>query len=299
MSHAHHDHAPANYGRAFAIGVALNVLYVAIEAGYGFYTGSLALLSDAGHNLSDVVGLLLAWGGFALASLGPSPRRTYGWRGATVLAALGNALLLLVAVGAIAWEAVHRLTAPAEVGGLQVAVVALIGVAVNTITAMLFWSGRRHDLNLRGAYLHMAADAAVSVGVVIAGLGIYATGWTWIDPVTSLVIAAVIFFATWGLLVASINLAIQGVPEGIDPAAVRDYLASLEGVTALHDLHIWAMSTSSTALTAHLVRPELTNDDVFLHDAADALHDRFGIEHTTLQIERGTGPCHVSDSGCV
>jgi cobalt-zinc-cadmium efflux system protein len=300
MSHSHHHHhAPADYGKVFAIGVALNLLYVCVEAGYGFYTGSLALLSDAGHNLSDVVGLLLAWGGYALASLAPSPRRTYGWRGATVLAALGNALLLLAAVGAIAWEAVHRLTEPAEIGGLPVAAVALAGVVVNTITAMLFWSGRRDDLNIRGAYLHMAADAAVSVGVVLAGLGIYATGWTWIDPVTSLVIAAVIFFATWGLLVASINLAIQGVPEGIDPAAVRDYLASLDGVTEVHDLHIWAMSTSETALTAHLVRPDISNDDEFLHAAADALHDRFGIEHSTLQIERGADSRCPNKSGCL
>jgi cobalt-zinc-cadmium efflux system protein len=299
MSHAHHHPAPGNYGRAFALGVALNVLYVAVEAGYGFYSGSLALLSDAGHNFSDVVGLLLAWGGHALTSVAPSPRRTYGWRGASVLAALGNALLLLAATGAIAWEAVHRLAEPAAVGGLPIIVVALIGVVINTITALLFWSGRRHDLNVRGAFLHMAADAGVSLGVVLAGLGIYATGWTWIDPVTSLVIAAVIFFSTWGLLTASVNLAIQGVPEGIDPLAVQDYLSSLDGVTAVHDLHIWAMSTSSTALTAHLVRPQLANDDEFLHQTADALHDRFRIEHTTLQIERGTASCHLSDASCV
>ncbi|QDV75623.1 cation diffusion facilitator family transporter [Botrimarina mediterranea] len=299
MSHSHHHPAPAEYGKAFALGVALNLIYVAVEAGYGFAIGSLALLSDAGHNLSDVVGLLLAWGGHTLASVAPSPRRTYGWRGASVLAALGNALLLLAAIGAIAWEAVHRLAEPAEIVGLPVVVVASIGVVINTATALLFWSGRQHDLNVRGAFLHMAADAGVSVGVVLAGLGIYATGWTWIDPATSLVIAAVIFFSTWSLLLASVNLAIQGVPEGIDPTEVHDYLASLDGVAAVHDLHIWAMSTSETALTAHLVRPTLTDEDEFLHRTADALHDRFGIEHTTLQIERGTGSCHLNDPGRV
>ncbi|TWT92872.1 Cadmium, cobalt and zinc/H(+)-K(+) antiporter [Botrimarina colliarenosi] len=207
MPHSH-DHVATNHGRAFAIGVGLNIAYVLVEAGFGFATGSLALLSDAGHNLSDVFGLLLAWGGHALASISPSRRRTYGWRGATVLAALLNALLLLAAIGGIAWEAVRRFSEPAELGGLSIVAVAGMGVVINAATAMLFWSDRRDDLNIRGAFLHMAADTGVSVGVVVAGLGIWATGWAWIDPVTSLVIAAVVFVSTWNLLRESSNLAV-------------------------------------------------------------------------------------------
>ncbi|MEM9659368.1 MAG: cation diffusion facilitator family transporter [Planctomycetota bacterium] len=287
----HHDHAPRDYGRAFAIGVALNLAYVAVEAGYGLATGSLALLSDAGHNLSDVVGLLLAWGGHALAKVPPTSRHTYGWRFATVLAALSNALLLVAAVGAIAFEAISRFSAPVPIAGTPIIVVAAIGVVVNALTALLFWSGRKRDLNLKGAFLHMAADAGVSVGVIVAGLAISATGWAWIDPVTSLAIAAIIFVGTWGLLKESANLAIQGTPEGIEPHEVERCLAALEGVDGVHDLHIWAISTQETALTAHLVKPRVEDDDELLRRAETELHERFGIEHTTIQIERNGIEC--------
>ncbi|MFH5805476.1 cation diffusion facilitator family transporter [Alienimonas sp. DA493] len=313
-NHSHgHDHAPADYGKAFALGVGLNVLYVAVEAGYGLWSGSLALLADAGHNLSDVAGLLLAWGGFALAKRPPTDRRTYGWRGATNLAALGNGLLLLVAVGAIAWEAVGRFADPAEVPGLTVVVVASLGVAINTVTAMLFFAGRKGDVNVRGAFLHMAADAAVSVGVVVAGLLIRWTGADWIDPVTSLVIAAVILIGTWGLLREAFDLSVQAVPAGVDVPAVRKFLLSRPGVTDVHDLHVWAMSSTETALTAHLLKPLPAGDDGgggpgapgdedgFLAELTGALHDRFGIEHATVQIERRYDPrlCRQAEPGSV
>ena len=285
------DYATSRYGHAFAIGVTLNVIYVAVEAGFGFWTGSLALLSDAGHNLSDVFGLLVAWGGHALAQVSPSRRRTYGWRGSTILAALFNALILLVAVGGIVWEAARRFTTPVvELPGMTIVVVAAVGVVINTATAMLFLRGRKHDLNLRGAFLHMAADAGVSGGVVAAGLGVYFLGWAWIDPVTSLVIAAVIFVGTWGLLKESMNLAIQAVPEHIDPVDVAGYLAELEGVAEVHDLHIWSISTTETALTVHLVKPHVVNEDEFLCRLKSQLHERFDIGHVTVQIERGGGP---------
>ena len=287
----HADGATSRYGHAFALGVTLNVIYVALEAGFGFWTGSLALLSDAGHNLSDVLGLLLAWGGHTLARVSPSQRRTYGWRGSTILAALFNALILLVAIGGIVWEAARRFTSPViELPGITIVVVAAIGVVINTATALLFLRGRKHDLNLRGAFLHMAADAGVSGGVVVAGLGVYYFGWAWIDPVTSLVIAAVIFAATWGLFKESMNLAIQAVPEHIDPSDVASYLAGLEGVAEVHDLHIWSVSTTETALTVHLVKPQVTNEDDFLHRLKEQLHERFDIAHITVQIERGGGP---------
>ncbi|NNJ26812.1 cation diffusion facilitator family transporter [Alienimonas chondri] len=295
MSGAHsHDHGPADYGKAFALGIGLNVIYVAVEAGYGFWAGSLALLADAGHNLSDVAGLLLAWGGYALAKRPPTDRRTYGWRGATILAALANGLLLLVAVGAIAWEAVGRFSHPAAVPGLTVVAVAAVGVVINTATALLFFGGRKGDVNVRGAFLHMAADAAVSVGVVIAGLLIRYTAADWIDPVTSLAIAAVIFMGTWGLLRESFDLSMQAVPKGMDPAAIRRFLLEQTGVEDVHDLHVWALSTTETALTAHLLKPlsseETGDEDAFLHDLTAALHDRFGIEHATVQIERRHDP---------
>ena len=295
MTHNHaHSHAPADYGRAFAVGIGLNVLYVAVEAGCGFWSGSLALLADAGHNLSDVAGLLLAWGGFALARRPPTDRRTYGWRGATNLAALANGVLLLVAVGAIAWEAVGRFVDPEPVPGLTVVLVAAVGVAVNTVTAMLFFAGRKGDVNVRGAFLHMAADAAVSVGVVVAGLLIRWTGADWIDPVTSFVIAAVILAGTWGLLRESFDLSVQAVPKGVDVAAVRAFLLARPGVTDVHDLHVWAMSSTETALTAHLLKPlsdgGTGDEDAFLADLTDALHDRFGVEHATVQIERRHDP---------
>ncbi len=285
MSHSH-SHAPSNYGRSFAIGISLNLAYVVVEAGFGFWDNSLALLSDAGHNLSDIIGLLLAWGGFALARIPPSPGRTYGWRGSTILAALFNALLLLAAVGAIVWEAIRRLFTPGEIPGTSMIAVAALGVVINSATALLFFRGRHHDLNIRGAYLHMAADAGVSLGVVLAGIAIRMTGWHWLDPTASLLIAAVIFMSTWGLLKDSINLAMHAVPPGVDLQAVQDYLAAIPGVTQVGDLHIWAMSTTETALTAHLVKPTEENDDALLCQLQTELHDRFGVEHMTIQIMR-------------
>ena len=291
-SHNHgHSHGPANYNRAFAIGVTLNIAFASAEILYGYFANSLALVADAGHNFSDVIGLLLAWGASHLSQRRPSERRTYGLRSSSILAALFNAVILLVAVGAIAWEAVRRFSVPAEVAGTTIIWVALIGILINTATAMLFISGRKNDLNIRGAFLHMAADAAVSAGVVIAGIAILYTGWNWIDPVVSLVIAAVITAGTWGLLRESVDLALHAVPEGIDPVAVSTYLESLPGVTAVHDLHIWGMSTTETALTAHLVKPDHNEDDKLIAQASKELHDHFGIEHTTLQWERDDSTC--------
>ncbi len=299
MAHDHH-HPTATYGRMFAIAVALNVGYVLLETGFGLAVGSLALLSDAGHNLSDVFGLLLAWGGHALANVKPTARRTYGYRGTSILAALLNGLLLLVAVGAISWEALQRFWQPTSLGGGTVIAVAWIGVVINTATALLFIAGSKHDLNLRGAFLHMAADAAVSLAVVLAGVAIYFTGWGWIDPATSLLVAMVIFISTWDLLKESVNLATQAVPRGIDPAAVAAYLRGLDGVSELHDMHIWAMSTTDNALTAHLVRPEVADDDELLDQISHYLEDHFGIAHATIQIERGRGPaCHHADPDLV
>jgi len=289
----HHHHATPDYNRAFAIGVALNVIFVVIEAFYGFVSDSLALLTDAGHNLSDVLGLLLAWGAAALARKRPSPRRTYGYSRATIIASLFSGLLLMGAVGAIGWEAVGRLMEPPQPSGKTIMVVAAIGVVINTATALLFVRGKDHDLNIRGAFLHMAADAAVSLGVVIAGALILFYGLNWIDPVISLVIAAVIFISTWGLLRDSLNLAVDAVPRNVDPGAVREYLKNLPGVTAMHDLHIWPMSTTDTALTAHLVMHPLPQDDKFLNDVARQLADRFTINHATIQLER-----HESDVIC-
>jgi cobalt-zinc-cadmium efflux system protein len=288
MSHSHHHHhGPSNYSRTFAMGISLNLAYVVVEAGFGFWDNSLALLSDAGHNLSDVIGLLLAWGGFALSRIPPSPERTYGWRGSTILAALFNALLLLAAVGGIVWESLRRLAEPGELPGTSMIVVAAIGVGINTFTALLFLRDRHHDLNIRGAFLHMAADAGVSLGVVVAGLVIQATHWQWVDPVVGLAIAAIIFMSTWGLLKESVNLATHAVPEGIDPTQVQDYLSSTPGVTQVYDLHIWAMSTTETALTAHIVKPIVdNNEDALLCQFQKELHDRFGVEHMTIQIVR-------------
>ncbi len=248
-------------------------------------------MADAAHNFSDVLGLLLAWGASYLSRRPRSPRRTYGWRSSSILAALLNAVVLLVVTGGIAWEAVHRIGAPAQVGGSIVAWVALSGVGVNTATALLFMRGRKNDLNIRGAFLHMAADAAVSAGVAVAGVAILVTGWSWIDPVVTLLVAAVILGSAWGLLRESVNLALHAVPEGIDPAAVEALLTSLPGVTAVHDVHIWAMSTTETALTAHLVKQDARDDDEIIADATRGLHDRFGIEHATLQWERGPEAC--------
>ena len=286
-THDHgHSHAPANYNRAFAIGVALNVVYIVVEATYGILADSLALLADAGHNLSDVLGLLLAWGANYLAQRKPTERHTYGWRKSTILAALTNAVILLVAMGGIAWEAVQRFSDPLQVAGKTIIIVAAIGVVINTATALLFLSGRKQDLNIRGAFLHMAADAGVSAGVVLAGVVILSSGWLWIDPAVSLIITAIILVGTWGLLRDSFNLALDAVPAGIDPEAVKSYLSGLPGVKDVHDLHIWAMSTSETALTAHLLKPDAGDDDTLIEQVSRELHERFGIEHITIQWER-------------
>jgi cobalt-zinc-cadmium efflux system protein len=284
--HHNHDHSPSDYHRAFALGVALNLGYVAVEATFGILAGSLALLADAGHNLSDVLGLLLAWGANYLMQRRATERRTYGWRKSSILAALMNATILLFAIGGIAWEAIRRFNNPSPVAGKTIIIVAAIGVVINTATALLFLSGRKSDLNIRGAFLHMAADAGVSLGVVIAGIFILATGRLWIDPTISLIITIIILLGTWGLLRDSFNLAMDAVPQGIDPEAVKAYLAGIPGVTGVHDLHIWAMSTTETALTAHLVKPDSEDDDEILEKAGKELHDRFGIEHTTIQWER-------------
>jgi cobalt-zinc-cadmium efflux system protein len=289
-NHAHghhgHSHAPASFGHAFAIGIVLNLGFVFAEAGFGFLSGSLALVADAGHNLSDVVGLVLAWGASILVRRRPTLRRTYGLRRTSILAALANAVLLLIAIGAIAWEAVRRFAEPGPVAGGTVIGVALAGIAVNGITALLFLRGQS-DLNIRGAFLHMAADAGVSFGVVLSGIAIVLTGWSWLDPVVSLAIVVIIFVGTWGLLRDSANLALDAVPENIDTMEVQGFLETLPEVIDVHDLHIWAMSTTETALTAHLVMPRGHGGDALLSRACRELHDQFGIEHATLQIEHG------------
>jgi cobalt-zinc-cadmium efflux system protein len=285
--HHSHGHGAPNYNRAFVIGTTLNVGFVIIEALFGFLTNSLALIADAGHNLSDVLGLLLAWGASWLVRRPATPRYTYGLRRSSIWAALLNACFLLVAMGAIAWESVERFFNPTPVSGSTVIGVALVGIVINSVTALMFMSGRERDLNINAAFLHMAADALVSVGVVIAGIAILTTGWLWFDPVVSLIIVAVIVVGTWNLLRDSVNLALDAVPEGIELNAVRTYLEELSGVVEVHDLHIWAMSTTETALTAHLVMPLGRPDDAFLARISMELHDNFGIEHTTIQVETG------------
>jgi cobalt-zinc-cadmium efflux system protein len=287
MSHGQHHHAPTDYTRAFAVGASLNLLFVGVEFAFGLWSHSVALLADAGHNLGDVLGLFLAWAAAYMSTVGPNERRTYGLRRTSILAALVNALVLLLVTGGIAWEAVRRFAQPAPVAGATMMTVAAIGVVVNGTTAYLFFSGCRHDLNLRGAFLHMAADAAVSLGVVIAGALVQWKGWNWIDPVASLLIVAAILISTWGLLRDSVNLALDAVPRGIDPVLVRDYLQNLPGISGVHDLHIWGMSTTETALTVHLVKPDGQIDDAFLAEVERGLHDRFGIMHPTVQLEQG------------
>lgn len=287
--HHGHSHAPKDFGRAFAVGVALNLGFVLVEAAAGLITGSLALLADAGHNLSDVLGLLLAWGAVILAKRAPSARRTYGLRKGTILASLGNAALLLIAVGAIAWEAIRRFATPEPIQTGPVMIVAAIGIVINTATALMFMKGSKDDLNIRGAFLHMAADAGVSAGVVIAALAMAITGWLWLDPVVSLGIVAVIVLGTWGLLRDSLDMALDAAPRGIDPGKVREWLAARPGVSEVHDLHIWAMSTTETALTAHVVRPLDGDHDSFLHEACSELASKFNIGHVTIQVESGHG----------
>lgn len=290
--HHHHGAAPADFSRAFAIGVALNTAFVAVEAAYGFLANSLALLADAGHNLGDVLGLLLAWGAAVLVKRRPTIRHTYGLKRSSILASLINAVLLLVAVGMIVWEAVHRLARPEPVAEITVIWVAAIGIAINTATALMFRSGARGDINVRGAFLHMAADAAVSLGVVIAAFAVMQTGWLWLDPAVSIAIALAITYGTWSLLAASVNLALDAVPENIDPGKIDAYFAALPGVTEVHDLHIWAMSTTEVALTAHLVRPGAGLDDEFLGRVCHDMQAKFGIGHVTVQIENGD-PAHA------
>jgi cobalt-zinc-cadmium efflux system protein len=287
MSAGHdHTHAPASYNTAFAIGIGLNIAFVAIEAFYGWKVDSLALLADAGHNLSDVIGLVLAWGGVLAGKLRPDARHTYGWKRASILAAFINALLLLVAMGSLAWEALHRLQSPQAVEGVTIMVVAGIGIVINTATALLFMRGSQSDLNIRGAFLHMAADALVSAGVVVAGGLALWFGWNWLDPVASLVIAAVIVAGTWSLFRQSLHLLFDGVPQGVDLHAVHALLQGLPGVAQVHDLHVWAMGTDENALTAHLVMPEGGGDDAFLKRATEELHEHFEIRHVTLQVVR-------------
>ena len=306
-SHAHHSHgpgghshAPADFGRAFAIGTALNIAFVAIEGGAGLWTGSVALLADAGHNLSDVLGLLIAWGAAELAKRPPSERFTYGLRGSSILAAIANGLLLMVAVGMITLEAIQRFGDPQPIPGATVMIVAGIGIAVNGVTAMLFAKGRKGDVNIRGAYLHMAADAAVSAGVVVAGALILFTGALWIDPLVSLLVVAVILWSTWGLLKESVAMALGAVPREIDPGVVRAMLNAQPGVARVHDLHIWPMSTTEVALTAHLVMPGGHPGDAFLLEMQQKLAHDHGIEHVTLQIELSEDvPCLLHSDNCV
>ena len=283
----HHSHAPADFNRAFAVGVVLNTGFVLVEAAYGFLANSLALLADAGHNLGDVLGLLLAWGAAVLVKRRPTARRTYGLKRSSILASLINAVLLLVAVGMIVWEAVQRLARPEPVAETTVIWVAAIGIVINTATALMFRAGSKNDINVRGAFLHLAADAAVSLGVVIAAALVIVTGWLWLDPAVSIAIAVVITAGTWSLLAASVNLALDAVPQNIDPQAIDAYFAALPGVTEVHDLHIWAMSTTEVALTAHLVRPGAGLDDALLGRVCHDLQQKFGIGHVTVQIEAG------------
>ncbi|WP_425648293.1 cation diffusion facilitator family transporter [Acidithiobacillus ferruginosus] len=291
-THTHsHAHGPANYGRAFAIGGALNLSFMLAEVVFGMIGHSLALLADAGHNMSDILGLLMAWGATALSRRQPSARFTYGLRSSSILVALANAVFLLVVTGGIAWEAIQRMLHPTPVASGIVIGVAAFGVAINTGTALLFMAGRKGDLNIRAAFLHMAGDAAVSLGVVLAGIGMLYTDWFWLDPAVSLLISAVIVIATWGLLRDSLNLTLHGVPEGIETQAVRAYLAALPDVAAVHDLHIWAMSTTETALTVHLVMPNGHPGDALLNRIGNELQRRFRIDHPTLQVEAGD-PAH-------
>jgi cobalt-zinc-cadmium efflux system protein len=296
--HAGHSHAPATFGFAFAVGVTLNAGFVLVELVFGYLANSLALVSDALHNFSDVIALLLAWGAAWLSRKLPTELHTYGYRRASILAALANAGLLLLGVGAIIVEAIDRIRFPAAVAGPTVIWVAALGILINGATALLFMRGREHDLNIRGAYIHMASDAAVSFGVVVAALVITLTGWLWVDPVTSLIVAALVLVSGWGLARDSVNLALDAVPRHIDFTDVRAYLASLDGVSDVHDLHIWAMSTSETALTVHLVRPG-GFDDAFLHGVCAELSHRFRIHHATLQVEASRETCRLAPAEVV
>jgi cobalt-zinc-cadmium efflux system protein len=289
-----HSHLPEGFGTAFVVGTVLNAGYVVVQLIFGIFAHSLALIADAGHNFSDVLALLLAWGATYLTSTPSTARRTYGLGRSSILAALANSVLLLIAVGGITWEAIRRFSDPGEVGGKTVMIVAAIGIVINGITALLFFAGRERDLNIRGAFLHMAADAAVSGGVVIAGLLILLTGMRWIDPVASLIINVVIVWGTLGLLRDSLAMALDLVPADVDPNAVRKYLEGLDGVTAVHDLHIWPLSTTRTALTVHLEMPDAAGSDVFLQQVCERLRAEFQIEHSTIQIEQNADACALA-----
>ena len=293
--HHHHHHLPADgNGRAFAIAIALNMVIVVAQTAYGVIAQSTALLADAGHNLSDVLGLLLAWGAAWLATRRPSARYTYGYGSSSILAALANAALLLLACGAIIAQAVNRLIHPEQVAGLDVFVVATIGMLANAFCAWLFMRGQQHDLNIRGAFLHMAADAGVSAAVAASGLVILATGWYWVDPAMSIVVVLVIVYGTWGLLRESVRLALAAVPAGVDMARIRDFLGAQSGVTNVHDLHVWALSTTGNALSVHLVMPDGHPGDAALDRIVHALRERFAMKHVTLQVDLGTSEHHCA-----
>lgn len=299
-SHSHgHNHAPASYGRAFAVGIALNTLFIIIEVIYGLRANSLSLLADAGHNASDVLGLVVAWVAVWLTKREPNTRYTYGLQSSSILAALANAVFLLVAIGGIVWEALQRLSHPEPIMGNTVMIVAAVGILINGFTALLFMKGSKGDLNIRGAFLHMATDAAVSLGVVISGLVILQTGWLWLDPVVSITIALVIVVGTWGLLRDSVNLALHAVPAHIDHAKVKEFLAGVKGVKEVHDLHIWAMSTTEVALSAHLLMPDGHPGDAFIKEIAHELEHDFSIGHATIQIELGGTECALAPDNVV
>lgn len=292
MSHPHsHSHGHAGI-RAFATVTLINLAYTALEAGYGFATNSLALLSDALHNLGDVLGLGLAWGAAVIALRQPTDRHTYGWRRATLLSPLANALLLVTFAGALGWEAVRRFSAPPEVPALPVMLVAALGIVVNLGAAWLVREGRDHDLNRRGAYLHLLADAAVSLAAVLAGAGMWWLGWAWLDPATALLIGVVVAIGAFGLLRESFAGAMDAVPRSIDQVDVRLFLEGQPGVVAVHHLHIWSLGAGEIAMTAHLVRPDSGDHDAFIDQLNEALDQSFGINHPTLQVERGTGCEH-------
>ncbi|GGK07049.1 cation diffusion facilitator family transporter [Luteimonas terricola] len=293
----HHAPAPGSATRTFAIITLVNLAYTVLEAAYGFMVNSLALLSDALHNLGDVLGLAMAWGAAVIAQWPATERHTYGWRRATLLSPLANAVLLVGLSGALAWEALRRMGAPPEVPGMTIIVVASIGIAVNLGTALMVRGGHGHDLNRRGAYLHLMADAAISLATVVAGAGMLAWGWAWLDPATALLVGVVVAVGAIGLLRDSFNAAMDAVPPGIDTAEVRDFIAGQPGVASVHHLHIWSLGAGGVAMTAHLVRPQGDDDDDFMHAIGEALQARFGINHATLQVERGGGACHCHAHG--
>jgi len=302
--HSHHDrhgphgHMPQNFSRAFALGIILNTVYIIVEVIYGLLAGSMALLADAGHNLSDVLGLAVAWAGAELAKRPPSKKFTYGLGGSSILAALLNGLLLLVACGAIAWEAIGRFNDPNPVASTTVIIVASIGIVINFGTALLFMRGQKEDVNIRGAFLHMMADAGVSAGVVVGGIVIFFTGLNWVDPVISLLIVALIFWSTWGLLSEAVRMSLAGVPRGIDIEQVTKVLNELPGVSTVHDLHIWPMSTSENAMTAHLVLPDGHPGKGFLAQVEKLMKTKFAIHHVTIQIELEDEEAEICQTDC-